>query len=52
MELKLLLSRDSCWREERFAREGMGPERELEWREREVSWVRVPRFEGRMPERD
>ena len=30
----------------------MGPERDLEWREREVSWVRVPRFEGRMPERD
>ena len=51
IELKLLLSRDSCWREERFAREGMGPERELDWIEREVSWVRVLRSEGRVPER-
>ena len=51
MEVKLLLSRYSCWREERFARAGMGPERELDWREREVSWVRVLRSEGRVPER-
>ena len=36
----------------RLAREGRGPESESPWRERVVSWVRVPRSEGRMPVRD
>lgn len=52
MEVKLLVSRKTCWREERFAKVGKGPERELRWREmdwRLESWLRV---EGREPERD
>ena len=35
-----------------MAREGRGPESELPWRERVVSWVRVPRSEGKVPVRD
>jgi len=34
-----------------LAREGRGPEKEFPWRERETSWVREPRLEGRVPER-
>jgi hypothetical protein len=34
-----------------LAREGRGPEKEFPWREREVSWVREPRLEGRVPDR-
>lgn len=47
-----MASRKSCWREERLAKEGRGPERRLRWRERVWSWERWERSEGRVPERD
>lgn len=36
----------------RLANEGMGPKKEFFWRESDVSCVRVPRFEGRVPVSD
>lgn len=52
MEVKLLESRKTSWREVRLEREGMSPERELDWRARILRWVSWLRSVGRVPERD
>lgn len=52
VEVKLLRPRNAVWRRERLERDGRGPERKLFWREREVSWERELRLEGRVPVRE